>query len=337
MKKKYLRILPISLILFILVVTQISALEIKMDNAGNIYFYQDEILGEDSSNDNKQEVPVKTIRSYEKRRIEIRPDENQVRIKVRRIGDDQNLTLVEDGFSSIEEIETDRVRMKFPYGASKIQEDARQKRQEFKDEQLEKRGEIKERRNELGEELKVTRENYREEWQANREELKEKHKEYLEQLKEQRRARFEEVVEVRSRVDGDGDTELELVSRSVRARLHRAEFIILDSETGEVLLTTPSGNEHILQHLPDQALKRMRDYRALGNDSSISVNEVELETTEDGLVLYKTKATKIGKLLGLFNREIETEVVLDDATGEVIENELRAVTLLGRILNSLSF
>jgi len=65
--------------------------------------------------------------------------------------------------------------------------------------------------------------------------------------------------------------------------------------------------------------------------------DIEVSTTDDGSIIYKSKGTKKTKFLGLFSRDVDTEIVLDDETGEVVETDLQAASLLGRILDSLSF
>ena len=64
--------------------------------------------------------------------------------------------------------------------------------------------------------------------------------------------------------------------------------------------------------------------------------ELTLEAKDDGSVVYSKKVKKTKKILGMFNREIETEVELDDQTGQVTEEEVPASSALGRWLNSLA-
>lgn len=163
-------------------------------------------------------------------------------------------------------------------------------------------------------------------------EAREEYKAYLEQLKEERKTRLQEQLELRNKQREDGKQEMELESRGITARLTRAEFVY-DSTTGIVTLTTPSGNVHELNHFPDQAILRMEEVVA----DDLENADIEVLTTNDDSIVYKTKGTKKTKFLGLFSRDIDTEIVLDDETGEVIETDLQAASILGRLLDSLSF
>ena len=64
---------------------------------------------------------------------------------------------------------------------------------------------------------------------------------------------------------------------------------------------------------------------------------VERETTDDGEVYYTTQATQYKRLFGLFPRQIETEIKLDDETGQVSTEELPASTYFSQLLNDFSF
>lgn len=157
--------------------------------------------------------------------------------------------------------------------------------------------------------------------------------EYMEQLRIKRQERIKEMVELRNR-KGDEGQDLELKSRNVRASIRGAQFT-LDPKTNEVILTTPSGNEHILKHLPDQALERMKEVGLITMDSTTEKNALEAEVTADG-VKYKARIKVKKKLLGLFNREVDAEVILDDETGEVTQQTIPARGFWGRFLNSIS-
>lgn len=147
---------------------------------------------------------------------------------------------------------------------------------------------------------------------------KEKMSAYQEKIKTAREERVKEMVAVRERNSGE-EKALELNSRNVKAHLNGAEFI-LDSETGDVILTTPSGEEHILTHLPDQALSRMEEAGVI-SDASFDPDNQELEAvaTEDGIE-YTATVVEDKKFLSFFPRKVERKVTLDDATGEVTED-----------------
>lgn len=156
-----------------------------------------------------------------------------------------------------------------------------------------------------------------------------------EKAREERRERVEEKIEVRSQRSEDGTTEFEFESRDVKAKVKNVEFI-LDPETNEVTLVTPSGEEKVLSHLPDQAIEQMKAagfFDALPDDLPEDGVELELETREDGTVVYSTVVEKEEKLLGFFTRTYETKIEFDDETGEITEERLPRRSLLGRLLS----
>jgi hypothetical protein len=162
--------------------------------------------------------------------------------------------------------------------------------------------------------------------------LTDKEKEYRQKLIKERRQN-EDALEVKSKLDATGQQELELQNNAVRAELRGADFAF-NPETNTVTLTTPSGQEHELNHLPDQAIDRINAVITVQNTDPASP-DVSIETTEEG-TLYRTKAVKRKKLFGLFNRDIQTEVVLDDETGEVATLEQQSPGLLGKLLDAFS-
>jgi len=147
------------------------------------------------------------------------------------------------------------------------------------------------------------------------EEQKEKMNEYQEKIMEARQERVKELAELRERKMGE-EKALELKSRNVKAHLNGAEFV-LDTENNEVKLTTPSGNEHTLTHLPDQALARMKEAGVLTDGQFNEENdELEAVATDDGIE-YSATVKEERKFLSFFPRMVERKVTLDDATGEV--------------------
>jgi hypothetical protein len=160
--------------------------------------------------------------------------------------------------------------------------------------------------------------------------------EQIEKVRAERQERKEDMVELRTQFKDKKQT-LQLESKSVKATIQNGAEFTLDPETNEVTLTTPSGNIHALNHLPDQAIERMKAAGVF--DSSIADGEVELEveTTEDGDVLYKAEAQEEKKVFGLFPRKIRKTVRVDDATGEVTETAVEQKTVIGKFLDSLAF
>lgn len=143
--------------------------------------------------------------------------------------------------------------------------------------------------------------------------------------------RRNEHVELRAAKTATGKAEFELQSRDISAKSRGAQFL-LDPETNQIILTTPSGNQHVLRHLPDQAVDNMVERGFLEEGE---VPELELTELTNGEVGYKARITKRKKLFGLFNREVAAEIIMSDQTQTVIEQETD--TSLGTsILNWLS-
>jgi hypothetical protein len=169
-------------------------------------------------------------------------------------------------------------------------------------------------------------------------EMTQERKEYLEKLRVQREERNEEKIEIRNmNQDGKdvnketkGKTEIE--SRSIKAKLNGAQFN-LDPITNQVLLTTPSGQEHILKHLPDQAITRMEENGFFNTGDE----EIEVETTADGIIQYKMDSSQPKKFLGIIKREVPVDVTLNDETGEVTTTEIQPKSFWGKFLNRFSF
>ena len=158
--------------------------------------------------------------------------------------------------------------------------------------------------------------------------------EYLQQLQEQKQERAQEMVEVRNRIQNNGQV-LELQTRQATALLKDGAEFNLDPETNEITVTTPSGQEHVLNHLPDQAISRMVEVGLL--DDADGEQEIEVEVYDNG-DLYYHKPDKIQKrLFGVIPVQIDSELVLNDNTGEVVENEAAPDTIFEQFLNAVSF
>lgn len=155
---------------------------------------------------------------------------------------------------------------------------------------------------------------------------------YREMIRTERENRGDETFTVRNRVAENGLPELELQSRNVRAALNGASFA-LDPETNVATVTTPSGQEHVLNHLPDQALERMQKLVSLNPETT----ELQVETNDGGDVVYTTIAQRTKRLLGLFPLNVESKVVLNDTTGEIVEEPAPTTNLWENLLQRLSF
>ena len=356
MKKKILKSALFAFIAILMVAPQAMALEIYVDDYGTVRFYQGAVLGDDDDRDSagvwrkasdvsrsdynndrdnenrerqrteiRESSPVKTLNSSARQRIEFNSEDGKEKLKVELREKDGEIRYKSDARSSDEsnfkrkeEIEARTVDFSFPTDAKKAR--STEDRVDYFKEKYSRRTDVQS----LGEEDRDTA----------IEKRQEDYKEYLKKLQEERKERSEERVEIRDRVgenDEGPENRFEIQSRSTKAKLKGADFSY-DTETGEVVLTTPSGEEHFLQHLPDQAIDRMTENGFFVDGDQ----EVEIETTEDGQVKYKSAAKKNKRFLGLFNRQIDTEVVLDDLTGEVVETET-PTSVFANFLNSLSF
>ncbi|NCN82678.1 MAG: hypothetical protein GW947_01810 [Candidatus Pacebacteria bacterium] len=155
--------------------------------------------------------------------------------------------------------------------------------------------------------------------------IEEVHKERVERKTELEKVKLE------SR-DVDGGHRLELESRQIKATIPEGLRFELNSETNEITLTTPSGEQKTLNHLPDQAIARMQEVGLFDNGAE----PIEVAVNSDTQQLeYRQKVGVTKRLFGFFKRSVPAEIILNDETGEVRE-EVQA-TGFEKFLNSLSF
>jgi hypothetical protein len=164
----------------------------------------------------------------------------------------------------------------------------------------------------------------------------EEHQRYAEELREERKDRAEEMVELRNKL-GEDEQSLELKSRNAKAALKNGAEFTLDPITNEVTITTPSGEEHTLNHLPDQAIERMETAGLFFGISDDAEKEIEVETNEGGELVYKKKDKIEKRIFGMFPRQVDSEIVLNDVTGEVTEVELAGDSIFEQFFNAVSF
>ncbi|MBU0576614.1 hypothetical protein KJ707_01615 [Patescibacteria group bacterium] len=164
----------------------------------------------------------------------------------------------------------------------------------------------------------------------------EEHQVYQEQLREERQQRQGEMVELKNKLRENKQL-LELKSRNVKASLQQGAEFTLDPATNKVTVVTPSGQSHLLNHLPDQALERMKAAGLFDSGSQVNEEAVEVGANDQGELVYKKKDQIKKRFLGLFPRQINSEIVLNDATGEVTEQEVAPSSLFEQFLNAVSF
>ncbi len=304
--------------IFAIAAPQALALEIKVDDKGVTRFYEGGVLGV-TSNLKKTRAnyiaptevksdPIKTMPAYENKDIRLRPEQDTTVVEIRKSEMD------DAEFTPAEVLRSDHVEMDFPAQLTEDQiEAAKEKRAKWVEGRKEK---VEQRKEEV-------------------EEKQERREEYLQQLHEQRQERYQEKIEVRNRIK-DKEQQLELKSRHATALLRNGAEFNLDPSTNEVSITTPSGQEHTLNHLPDQAIERMEAAGFFMGGENLA-EEVEVQVYDNG-DLYYHKPDKIKKrLFGVIPVEVDSEIVLNDNTGEVIEKEAAPNTIFEQFFNSVSF
>ena len=328
MKKTFSTLL---LIVFLLQMAQLPtlAMEIVISDSGSISFYNDQVLGRENrgkeDREDEQEDEKEDERENERREDRGREDEKE----------DED-RYVRDARPSTTLPRSTNTQMRVSSDKQKIQ--VRLEDKEDMNQMGTGKVDLKTEKKTTTDRLKVEasstlKDQLKERVQEQVEERKEVRTEAAEQAREERRERKEEKIEIQSERRADGTTEFQFESRNVKAKLKNAEFV-LDPETNEVSVITPSGEEKVLSHLPDQAIERMTAEGFFdGIPGVVSEDvELELETREDGTVVYSTVVEKEEKLLGFFTRKFDAKLEMDDETGEVTETRVQSRSFLGRLL-----
>lgn len=343
MKTKFTKSLLIAFLLVLLAAPQVFAMEIVVDKQGVVHFYESRVLGDEDRKDeeSRENSEVKTEQKSERKseqKLEKETRKTEVKTEIRTISPYQRKQFefkqedngrykieIQEGKEKIklrgttedkkpESLETDSVDLSLPIKT----DDKKLKERQL--EQIKSRVEKSSVAANLNEEEKAKR-------------IKEKQEElskYQEKIIEARKERQAEQIKLKSIEDGEGGFELE--SKDSKAKIKGADFNY-DQETGLVSIITPSGQEHTLTHLPDEAVARM-SAQGFFVDSN---QEVEIEATTDDNVRYTVPSKKTKKLFGIFNRQVESKVVLDDLTGEVAETEVPTNSFWTNLLNRFSY
>lgn len=295
MKKVTLVLLVV--MIFLAQVPQILALEILVDSTGTAFIYENDVLGdeEDATKEEREDKKVEPFRTVSNR------EEKKIKIEANKKAikvklERENKSNAGTKITEKEEIETKRIKLLAPAGPTAIK---------------------------AGDSADDTSE------------LTKKQVELQEQLREERQERHEETLELRSEINEVGETELELESRKIKAKIKQGAQFQLDPTTNQVSIVTPSGNTHVLEHLPDQAIERMKEHGLFSD--TLDEAQIEIETKDTGEVVYKVEGTRRKHIFGVIPREVETEIELDDATGEVTETEVSSPSLLDQFLDAVSF
>lgn len=145
----------------------------------------------------------------------------------------------------------------------------------------------------------------------------------------ERESRKGEKVEIQSETHDDGTVEMQIESRTVKAKIKNSK-IELDVKNNNVGSTDDSGNKMELIHLPDQAMQKFLDM-------GVSMTPDTLEVGQSGDKFeYTVDTVKMQKLFGLIPRQAKFKLKLDDSTGSVTEQAV-ANNIIDTIFNLFSF
>ncbi len=293
-----------------------QALDISITPDGSIEVYTDSVLGTDSENEYKpKRYPSRVIAPANKQEIRIKTDAEKLKVETINRANKQEYIL--------DAQDTDRIRLKMP---------ARQTEEQQRLEMAKQRANKTDTSvSELERQVRTQVEQRELELSKLSPEEREKRKLFYEEQKEKRQDRAQEQLEIKNNIGPNGQ-ELNLESRGIKAAL-RNKAVTLDPETNSLILTTQDGEQRVLTTLPDQAVERMLEIKGL---TEIDAENVEIED-EDGRLKYVTKARRVKRLFGMFERPIETEVSVDDQSGEVTETMTEKPTIISRFLDRLSF
>jgi len=159
------------------------------------------------------------------------------------------------------------------------------------------------------------------------------HSKAVEQTREERKERVQEKIELH-RADAASEPGLYLKTKEVQARIRDGQEVVVDPETNEIGLVMPSGKIKAVNFLPDQAATRFQEF--LDTATQTDESGIELSTLEDGTVAYTLPAQKTKRLFGFISRNIPTNYVLNDETGEVEEQPVTR-TGIAQVFDLLSF
>lgn len=288
--------------LMLMVVPQVSAVEINIDQDGVMSFYQDGVLGKNSDNDEvptTKTQPIKTVSPTSAQQLNVKYDNDQVEVELAKPGSPS------DDFTSSDKMGVNRLDLSMP---SQMDD---QKIEAFNQANQQERSEMGEMQGELQQERD----------------------QYQQQLLEQRKERQEEMVQLKSQLKNNAQN-FEISSREIKASVKDGAQFTVDPVSGLIVVTTPSGQEHTLYHLPDQAVDKMLEAGVIA--SKQDADSLEVTTAKDGSLVYTTQAEKTKKFFGLFPWQKRTQVSLDDSTGEVTQQELPPSSLFEQMLDLMS-
>lgn len=317
--KKLTNSLSILLAILLLAASQVAAaLEIEITPSGQIIFYQGLVLGDDNESESDDDEDRKEDETKNEAEDEDKDDDD----------DDKN-----ESRTIIKTVAPqERKELKIRTREDKVEIELRQRNRET---ESKSKFEYKEELMDDSLELAFPAEDESEDDDLDESESDE-FDEYREKVLKERRDRDEELVELSSEFE-DGETKIKIESRGAQARLVRGATFNLDPETNRVTITTPSGNEHVLYHLPDQVILRMQQAGRLSLSEEFEEKEVEIEVDDDGGLVHVVEDTQEVRFLGIIPRSVPVEVELDDDTGEVTTTFSEDRTVIQQLLDAMSF
>lgn len=294
-------IIPVVVSTIMIAALPAAALEIGVTENGTVQFFEDSVLGE--STDGSKVAQGRPIR-------QVLPSENK-QLRIYSTGEGASVG-IESKNGLPTDMSSERLKVQVPAQLKTARADSADR--------VDQKPQVKE----LNAELK-----------ADRTEIRAEYKAYIEQVRQQRRERVEENIEILNDEKARNREQLEIRSRNITARMQKGAEFVYDPVTNMLTITTPSGNVHELNHLPDQAIAGMI---GAGRIAAAEQIEGDLEIIEEeDTVLYQARVVKNKRLLGIFKRSVPSEVILDDSTGVVTEEEVEGTTLIDQILDTLSF
>ncbi|MBP9819893.1 hypothetical protein KBC79_04090 [Candidatus Woesebacteria bacterium] len=292
------------------------AVDISITTDGVIEWYSDMVLGEntDTELEDRREKPLRSIPPTANQKLRVKPDGQQVRVELKQPSQN-NSDLVESQ-------KTDRLRLELP---------AHQNEQQQQLELAKKRAMTNS--STVEEELKFLKEKNREKKELQEQlppEILEQRKRFQEKIIEERKERLNEKIEIQNKQTPRGQ-ELDISSRQIKAALKNQQ-VSIDPETNTISIITKDGTERVLTTLPDQAIERIKEKRGLEqlDEENLEIREIE------GKLEYVARAKKAKRLFGIFQRELDTEVAVNEE-GEVTETVQPRSSVIGRFLDQMSF
>jgi|GEM_PF-4266967 len=290
------QVLALALAVALFLPSSVLALTIQLNDRGGATFYQDQVLGDDSSEKSETEKTEVEKPETEKKESEKTETEHKEETKPENRRQEKEI-----------KSETEK---------NKIEKKTREKAEVREIKRNEKRKiEIKNTDEKLKIELKSGEKTGDFEKVETMESRSVKFKQPKSATGEEMEGEFE------LRPDGTGEMKFKSNGVEVQAK---GQFTI-DPVTNQIMVTTLSGQQHELKHLPKEALDAMAKklgaaQTASGTaDTSGEMPEIELKETAEGKMVYQATIREKKKFLGMFGWDRPKTVELDDETGEVKE------------------